>query len=84
VLVIVNSILVLGNVSRQTDVNQRQQFINQSVQLSRISQALVNALAQSAVENGDNDIKELLAESGFTIQPANPQTETPPASPAGK
>ena len=85
VLVVLNAILVLNNVSRQAEVNQRQQFINQSIQLSRISQNLVSALAQSAVRNDDKEIRDMLASSGFTIQQANPpapQTNTVPAEPA--
>ena len=84
VLVIANSILVLDNESRQAEVNQRQQFINQSVQLARISQSLVTALAQTAVKNDDKDIREMLASSGFTIQQASPapQSITPPAEQA--
>lgn len=84
VLVVVNSILVLNNESHQAEVNQRQQFINQSIQLSRISQSLVTALAQAAVRSDDKDIREMLASSGFTIQQANPaqQTAAPPSEPA--
>ena len=83
VLVIVNSTLVLTNESHQAEVNQRQQFINQSIQLSRISQSLVTALAQAAVRSDDKDIREMLASSGYTIQQTNsaPQANAPAAAP---
>ena len=90
ILVVLNATLILGNEDRQAEVNQRQQYISQSVQLSRVSQAMVNALAQAAVKNDDKDIRELLTSSGITINaPAAPQTEMPfsapmPTKPAGK
>jgi hypothetical protein len=90
VLVVLNAFLILGNESRQAEVNQRQQYINQSVQLARVSQALVSALAQAAVKSDDKDIRELLTSSGITIQvnppaqPDQPSPATAPTKPAGK
>lgn len=89
-LVVVNSFLIVGNEKRQADVNQRQQFINQSVQLSRVSQSLISALAQASVRTDDKEIRDMLASSGFVIQ-ANPAPQAEPgasapapAKPAGK
>jgi len=67
ILVVINSVLLLGNQHRQNKVNRRQEFINQSVRLSRLNQELVNALAQAAVKNKDNAIRKLLAENGIKI-----------------
>jgi hypothetical protein len=83
-LVIAYIILIQENRSVQAEVNQRQQFINQSIQLGRIYETLIRNLAAAAVSNKDDRLRELLAQSGFTINPATgaPEKEAPPASPA--
>ena len=70
-LVIVDGWLVTSNASHRADVNGRQQYINQSVQLSRLNQELVNALGGLALKN-NQAIRQILAESGITVmtQPA--------------
>jgi hypothetical protein len=44
-LVVAHIVLVQDNRPIQAQVNQRQQFINQSVELGRINEALIYALA---------------------------------------
>jgi len=89
ILVIAYIILVQDNRSVQLEVNQRQQFINQSVQLSRVNDALVRAVAAAAVSNKDDKLRDLLAQNGITINaagepvPAAAAEKTPPAA-AGK
>ena len=87
VLVVVYIVLVQENRSVQAEVNQRQQFINQSIQLGRINDALIRALAAAAVDNNDDKLRELLAQNGITINPATgaPEKQAPPAAapPAG-
>ena len=87
VLVIVYIVLIQDNRSVQAEVNQRQQFINQSIQLGRINDALIRALAAAAVENNDDKLRDLLAQNGITINPTTGAPErrvTPPAAaPAG-
>ena len=87
VLAVVYIVLVQENRSVQAEVNQRQQFINQSIQLGRINDALIRALAAAAVENNDEKLRELLAQNGITINPATgaPEKQAPPAAapPAG-
>src|SRR5262245_29068051 len=87
VLVIVYIVLIQDNRSVQAEVNQRQQFINQSIQLGRINDALIRALAGAAVENNDDKLRDLLAQNGITINPTTGAPErqvTPPtAAPAG-
>src|SRR5450755_2712791 len=78
-LVVGNIVLAIGNQNRQADVNQRQQFINQSIQLSRANQMLINALAQAAAKNGDADIRELLAANGITFSVSNPAPASLPS-----
>ncbi|MGO8918765.1 MAG: hypothetical protein ACLQJR_22930 [Stellaceae bacterium] len=62
------------NQELQADVNQRQQFIDQSVQLSRLNANLIRALANAAVANRDDKLREILAEVGvtFTVNPDAP------------
>jgi hypothetical protein len=83
VLVVVYIILVQGNRSVQTEVNTRQQFINQSVQLGRINEALVRALAAAVVNNKDDKLRDLLAQNGITINAAGEPEKTAPPAPAG-
>jgi|SRR5215468_7112404 hypothetical protein len=92
VLVVVYIILVQDNRSVQLEVNRRQQFINQSVQLGRVNDALIRALAASAVSNKDDKLRDLLTEHGITINAAGepvPSTSVAPAetsspAPAGR
>ena len=87
VLVVAYIILVQDNRSVQAEVNQRQQFINQSIQLGRINDALIRALAAAAVEQNDDKLRELLAQNGITINPTTgaPERQATPAAaaPAG-
>ena len=66
-LVVAYIILVQENRTVQADVNRRQQFINQSIQLGRVNEALIRALAAAAVSNNDDKLRDLLAENGITI-----------------
>ncbi len=66
-LVVAYIILVQDNRKVQADVNRRQQFINQSIQLGPINQALIRALAAAAVSNKDDKLRGLLADNGITI-----------------
>jgi hypothetical protein len=66
-LVIAYIILVQDNRTVQAEVNRRQQFINQSIQLGRINEALIRALAAAAVGNKDDKLRDLLAANGITI-----------------
>ena len=82
ILVVAYIILSQNNRSVQAEVNQRQQFINQSIQLGRINDALIRALAAAAVDNKDDKLRELLAQNGITINPATgaPEKQATPAA----
>jgi hypothetical protein len=71
-LVGVNMYLVYTNQALQREVSDRQQFINQSVQLQQLTRELVNALANLAVKNNDEQIRQLLTARGITISTAPP------------
>src|SRR5438132_5546274 len=83
-LVVVYIVLVQENRSVQAEVNQRQQFINQSIQLGRINDALIRALATAAVNSKDDKLRELLVQNGITINPVTgaPERQAAPAAPA--
>lgn len=91
ILVFLNVWLVLSDQSRQAEVNQRQQYINQSIRLGRINEGLVRALATTAVNNKDEKLRKLLTDQGinFTFTPnaaattgASPAASGTPAAPA--
>jgi hypothetical protein len=90
VLVVVYIVVIQDNRSVQAEINQRQQFINQSIQLGRINDALIRALAATAVSNKDDKLRELLTQNGITINPTTgaPEREAAPAAaapaPAGR
>jgi hypothetical protein len=67
VLVVIYLCLVEANRSVQAEVNQRQQFINQSIQFNRVNDALIRALATTAVNDKDDKLRDLLAQNGITI-----------------
>jgi len=92
VLVVANFFMQSSNLSIQAEVNQRQQFINQSTQLKRVDDLLIRAIAQAAVTAKDDKLRDLLAQQGVTLTPtatepvpatgAAEPTATAPAAPA--
>ena len=82
-LVVAYMVLVQDNRTVQAEVNRRQQFINQSIQLGRVDEALIRALAANAGK--DDKLRELLAQNGISINATTgaPERETaPPPAPA--
>jgi hypothetical protein len=75
VLVPVNAVLVVRNQGAQREASQRQQQINQGVQLARVSQFLIETIARSAVANKDDKLTALLERHGIRV------TVNPPGSP---
>ena len=82
VLVVVYIVLTQDYRSVQTEINQRQQFINQSIRLGRVNDALIHILATTAVSNNDDKLRDLLAQNGITINPATGAPEREAAPPA--
>jgi hypothetical protein len=84
ILVVAYIVLVQDDRTMQAEVAQRQQFINQSIQLGRINEALIRVLAANAGK--DDKLRELLAQNGININAATgaPEKETaPPPAPGG-
>ena len=86
-LVIAYSILAQENRSIQSDVNRRQQFINQSIEFRRINDVLVRTIATAAVSKKDDKLRELLAQNGITVNAPAEEGKAPAQEkvvPAGK
>jgi hypothetical protein len=69
VLLVVYMFLVQQNRSVQAKINQRQQFIDQSIEFSRVNNALVQAIARAAVSGKDDKLRSLLTQNGIAIDP---------------
>jgi hypothetical protein len=82
VLVLVNFVLLSNNQVIQAHVNQRQQFINQSAQLSRVSDLLIRSLASEAVSKNDDKVRDMLAVQGVTLQVTPAPAAAPSPAPA--
>lgn len=69
VLIMLNAGLLWANQSVEAEVANRQRFINQTAQLSRVNNALARALANSAENKKDSRLSELLVQQGITLAP---------------
>ena len=77
-LVIVNILLMAGNQSLQLSVNERQQYIAETIQLEALNRQVIGVLAEMALKTNDGQLKELLAGVGVNLSP------TPAQSPGAK
>ncbi len=66
ILVVVDAVLVESNRAAQADLSARSQYIQQSLQLEPIYQALVRGLADVAAK-GDAKVGMLLSAHGVTF-----------------
>jgi hypothetical protein len=77
ILVVINMYLFTGNLTRQREVTERQQFIAQSLQMQGLAREIVAAVANLAVKNNDDQLKVLLTSHGITFSvnqpPGTPQ-----------
>ena len=80
-LVIANIVMANGNLLRQSEINQRQQFVQQSLQLETLYKEIVRALGELATKNNDEQVKALLASQGLAIAPASTPTAAVGSSP---
>ena len=83
ILVLICTGLFFGNRATQAEVNARQQYINQTVQLGRLNTQVAQFLANLAVQTNDRRIRDLLAANGITIteRPAETPVESPAPGP---
>ena len=70
-----------NNAKARADVNQRQQFVQQSVQLEGLYKEIVRALAELGARNNDGEVKAMLQKNGITYT-ANAATPAAAAGPA--
>jgi hypothetical protein len=83
VLVGANYFVLSSNQTIQVDANQRQQFINQSIQLRRADDLLIRMLAQAAISAKDDKLRDLLAQQGVTMTPPASESTSAPGGAAG-
>jgi len=67
VLELVNVLLTVGNQSLRVQLAERQQFINQSIQMEAVYREIVTAVASVAVRTNDEKLKGLLASQGINL-----------------
>lgn len=72
VLVVVNIFLSRSNAQLQREVNERQLYIQQTLQLEGLYRDMVRGLAELAVQNKDERLRALLAAQGITINTNEP------------
>ena len=73
VLVLVNILMSLGNQSLRVEVNERQQFLAQSMQLEGLHREIITVLATVALKTNNDQLKSLLASQGINFgQPPPP------------
>ena len=81
VAMLVSVSLSYNNATARADVNQRQQFVQQSLQLEGLYKEIVRALAEMGARNNDGDVKAMLQKNGITYT-ANAATPAPASGPA--
>ncbi len=77
-LVLVNISLSRSNARLQQEINERQLYIQQTLQLEGLYRDMVRALAELSVQNKDERLRALLAAQGITVN------INEPAASAGK
>ena len=73
VFVLVNILLSLGNQSLRAEVNERQQFLTQSIQLEGLHREIITVLATVALKTKNDQLKSLLASQGINFGEPAPQ-----------
>ena len=66
-LVAVNIGLTTTNRTLQSEVNMRAQYVQQTGQLELLYREIVKALADLAVKNNDQQLRQMLGAQGITI-----------------
>lgn len=71
-LVLVNILVSLGNQSLRLEVNERQQFLAQSMQLEGLHREIITVLATVALKTNNDQLKSLLASQGINLGQSPP------------
>ncbi len=83
VMMAASATLAVMNRSLQQDIGQRQQYVQQSVQLEGLYREIVRSLAELGARNNDQDLRALLQRNGITYT-VNPPAAQSPAAPAAR
>jgi len=67
ILALVNVLLNLANQSIRMQLAERQQFVNQSMQMEALYREVMQALAAVTMKNNDPELKSLLASQGVNL-----------------
>jgi hypothetical protein len=81
-MVLVNALLFTLNRDAQSDLQQRQQFIQQTVPVEALYREIVKSLAEMAVKDKDKPLLDMLAAQGLTITAGGSAAPSGPATPA--
>ena len=78
-LVVASGVLVTRNQQLQAELNQRQQYVQQTVPLEGLYRDIVKALAEMAVKGNDRQLLDLLSAQGLnvTVDTANTNDAAP-------
>ena len=71
-LVLVNILTSLGNQSLRMEVNERQQFLAQSMQLEGLHREIITVLATVALKTNNDPLKSLLGSQGINLGQTSP------------
>ena len=80
-MVLVNALLITLNRDAQNALNQRQQFIQQTVPVEALYRDIVKSLAEVAVKDKDKPLLDMLAAQGLTITASGVPAPTGQATP---
>lgn len=83
VLASANVALSSSNRGLQGDINVRQQYVQQSVQLEGLYREIIRALAELGARNNDQDVRAMLQRHGISYT-VNPPVSAGPSAPARK
>lgn len=67
ILIVVNILFATVNKSIQDKITGNQQYINQTIKVSRLNGELIQALANLSAQTGDESMRELLATHGISF-----------------
>jgi hypothetical protein len=84
ILVGVNVWLYGDNRSAQVEVSARGQYIQQTTPIGDLYQQMAKALAELAVKNHDDQLRAMLGQEGFTINPGPAAPAKSATAPRGK
>ena len=80
-LVLANGLLFTLNRNAQSELSQRQQFIQQTVALEGLYRDIVKALAEMAVKGNDRQVLDMLAAQGLNVTVNSPAASSNEAAP---